>query len=382
MSSVHACFENIIGLSRTDCECVEARPVDAGVSESGLYLDELDGMTIRMADAKRDCGEDSLWTMMDRARSNAIEDLQTDMMAGVAARVDLMRQAGPSQIGDDKKATGESVRLHHALHGMTLQLAKSRGGVFRVKAIGAGFKTEGSVTVSVWDVDSADPIASYVIPHEANRLRFVDLPTPLELPMKYLGHQPARYFFLYEPTEDQRALNVLINCGCGGFEPYWSYDQPQYESPSQKAGKAWADWCMACGTYGEDVSDRMAWTTGLNQTQGLALQIETDCDQLSTFCPDAPNYRTDNLQKVMAHAVRYRAGISLLTNILTSTNINRYTMTAGEILSDTRRRYEKEYDSRLGWIVDQLVLPENINRYGDCYKCRDQWGMAVSLIRS
>ena len=65
MSAQPACFENIIGLSRTDCECVEARPVDAGVTESGLYLDELDGLTIRMAEAKRDCGEGGLWTMMD-----------------------------------------------------------------------------------------------------------------------------------------------------------------------------------------------------------------------------------------------------------------------------------------------------------------------------
>lgn len=382
MSTIPACMENIVGLSRTDCDCVEARPVDAGVSESGLFIDELDGMTLRLADAKRDCGEDSLFSMLARSRSNAIEDTQTDLMAGVATKTDMRRQAGPSQIGDDKKATGEAVKLRHAVHGMTLQLGKVRGGTFKVKAIGTGFKTSGVITVDVWDRDTATPIASYVLAHEANRLNFTELPVPLELPMTYLGHQPARYWFTYTPVTDMRALNILINCACGGFEPYWSADTPQYDSPSQKAGKSWADWCMACGTYGEDMVDRHQFSTGINQTQGLALQIEADCDQMSSFCPDVPNYRTDNIQKVIAHAVRYRAGISLITNILNSTSINRYTMTAGEVLIDTRRRYEKEYDARIGWVVDQLVLPQNVNRYGDCFQCRDQWGMAVSLLKS
>ena len=382
MSAIPVCMENIVGLSRTDCECVEARPVDAGVSASGLYIDELDGMTIRMADAKRDCGEDGLWTMMARARGNAIEDTQTDLVAGVAEKTDLARQAGPSQIGDDKKATGDSVKLRHAVHGLTLQLAKVRGGVFRVKAIGTAFKTSGTVVVDVWDRYTETPIASYTIVHQGNRLHFTDLPVPLELPMSYMGTQPSRYWFTFTPTTDLKALNVLVNCGCGGFEPYWNFDNPQYDSPSQKAGKSWADWCMACGTYGEDMVDRNTWVTGINTTQGLALQVEMDCDQMSAFCPDVPNYRTDNVQKVLAHAVRYRAGISLITNILTSTNINRYTMTAGEVLEQLRGRYQKEYDARIGWLVEQLVLPQNVNRYGDCFRCRDQWGMAVSLIRS
>lgn len=383
MSAQPVCFENIIGLSRTDCECVDARPVDAGVSESGLYGDELEGLSLRMADFTRDCGVDSLWTKLYRARANAIEDVKADLMACLGANTDLRRQSGVSQIGDDKKATGDSIKLRHAFHGMSIQLGKVKGGSFKIRAIGTAFKTSGTITVNVWDRYTETPIATYLLPHLANRLLFTELPVPLELPMSHMGYQPSRYWITYAPTEELKALNVLVNCGCGGFEPYWNMDSPQYNSPSQKDGKAWADWCMASGTYGESMDDRNEWSAGMNTTQGLALQVEADCDQTSTFCADAPNYRTDNVQKVLAHSVRYRMGVLLTTDLLHSTNINRYTMTAGELLEQLRGRYEKEYEARLlKYLCPTLAQPENVNRYGDCLKCRDQWGMSVSLIRS
>ena len=68
MSLTPACFENIIGLSRTPCPCVEDLNADAVVSESGLFLDELDGLSINMLNAGVDCGQGTLWEMLARAR--------------------------------------------------------------------------------------------------------------------------------------------------------------------------------------------------------------------------------------------------------------------------------------------------------------------------
>jgi hypothetical protein len=381
MSTASACFENIIGLSRTECPCVEDRSVDAGTSASGLYLDELEGLTIRMADAVRDCGDTGLWAMLLRARENAVEAVKADLMACLGQQAEIRRQSGRSYIGEDRRATAQSTDLRQNFHGLTIQLAKVRGGIFRIRGIGTAFKTAGTITVHVYDRYGDAPLESYTFTHPANRVAFYELPEPLELPMSHMGMANPRYWFVFEPTEGLRAMNTLIDCGCGGFAPYWSLDKPQYESPSQKAGKAWAEWAMAAGTQGGMVEERETWGTQ-NNTGGLLLDVDMDCDQTTTFCPDVPNYTTDNVQKVIAHAVRYKAGANLITNLLSSTNINRYTMTAGEVLEGLRSRYEKEYQARvIEYLCPELSQPHNVNRYGDCLKCRDTWGMAVSTIR-
>ena len=109
MASVNTCFENIIGLSRTDCECVEDRPVSAGTSASGLYLDELEGLSIRLADTKRDCGESSLWTMMARARENAVKDMVSDILACLNREAAIRRRSGSAIVGDTKKSTASVI---------------------------------------------------------------------------------------------------------------------------------------------------------------------------------------------------------------------------------------------------------------------------------
>lgn len=387
MSAPATCFENIIGLSRTDCPCVEDRPISAGVSESGLFLFELDGLSLELANSAVDCGESGLWAMGERAVLNAIEDTKADLMACLGDQAALRRQSTstPSQIGDDKKAHGDGVALRYGYHGLTVQLAQVRGGTAKVQAIGTAFKnpTGATVTVLVYDRTTDTPIATYEVGAQANKVIWTNLPVPLELEMTTLGTTPARFWFVVVPdSPDMRAMNSRINCGCGGFEPYWDMAQPQYLSVNTKEGKAWAEWSMASGTMGNDITDREQWSAGVNQTQGLLLKMDFDCDQTTTFCPDVPNYRTDNVQKTLAHAVRYKAGANLITRILSSTAINRYTMTAGEVLAENRRRYETEYQNRiLGYVCPMLAKPENINRYGDCLKCVDKWGMSVSTIR-
>jgi hypothetical protein len=381
MSTTSTCFENIVGLSRTDCECVEDRPVDAGTSASGIYLDELPGLTLRMADAKRDCGEGSLWTMLERARENAVEDLKADLMGCLGDKASVRRQSGQAYIGDDKKSTADSTTLRKPYHGITVQLAKIRGGICRVKGIGTAFKTAGNITLQVYDRYGTDPIYGTVLTHEANRPNWTILPEAIELSMEHLGTENPRYWFVFAPTDGLRAMNTLIDCGCGGIAPYWSLERPQYMSHQQKGGKVWTEWAMAAGTQGTTLETRDSWATK-NTTDGILLHVEFDCDQTTTFCPDVPNYTTDNVQKVMAHAVRFKAGANLLRSLLASTNINRYTMTAGDVLEKMVADFEKEYQARVvDYLCPTLALPENINRYGDCLMCKDTWGLSTGTIR-
>jgi hypothetical protein len=387
MSVLPICFENIVGLSRTDCECVEDRPVDAGVSESGLYIDDLPGLDLLMLNASSKCGQGTLWDMLDRARSEAIEQTKNELAKCINANTDQDRQLGESIIGSDKKATSTSQTLRYPLHGMTLQTAKVKGGYFAVTAIGVGLKGDSlpaTIDLNVWTrpVDEPASLQTITLPVTNNRIVWTTLPTPLELSTEALGASNPRYWFTYAPPTGAKALNTMINCGCGGFAPYWNEASPQYASRQQKGGTLWAEWCMAAGTRGSDVTTREEWTVE-NNTSGLLLKVQFFCDEMSTFCPDAPNYATDAIMGTIAHAVRFMAGSNLITNLLRSTQINVYTMTAGEQLAKIREVYNTGFsDAIMGYVCPELSKKENVNRYGDCRKCKDHFHFRKGMLRS
>lgn len=384
MSSTAACFENIIGLSRRDCACVEDRTVDAGVSESGLYLDELPGLRLRMLNSTVDCGDDGLWAKLERAREHGIEEVIAELSACIGANTDTARPPGTSIIGQDKNAARSAVRLNNAYHGLTIQTALVRGGVFEIMSIGTAFKAvnnTGTVAVKVYNrpEESADPIAEVVLNTTPDRVTWNDLAEPIPLLMTQDTAVNPRFWLLYEPAGMQ-AMNVEINCGCSGYKPHWSLTNPQYRNPSDKGAHLWAWWAMAAGTKGDNLDNRLTWTVE-NPTHGLLVRVRMRCDETSTFCTDDPQYRTDPIQKVIAHAVRFKAGAALLQDILTSDRIDRYTMTAGEQLEALKEDYEREFQKRvLEFLCPTLSGHDSINRYGDCRKCKDTWGMTRGTI--
>ena len=389
MSASTTCFENIIGLSRTDCPCVEDRPVDAGVSESGLYLDELEGLNLRLINASQACGYNGIWAKMERARESAIEQTIEELMACIGANTDPARGIGKAQIGEDKKATAASHLLRHAFHGMTIQTAKVQGGAFYVDAIGTSFKpTDGmgdTIVLNVYEREeaSSDPIATYVLPITGNKTVWTDI-EPLSLSMDAMGMENPRFWFLFSPVAGMKAMNAEINCGCSstGQNPYWDLNAPQYLSRQQKGQMLWAEWAMAAGTFGTTLADRDTWTTE-NPTSGILLRVRFECDEQSTFCAGSPNYQTDHIQKVLAHTVRFKAGANLVKEILSSTDINPYTMTGGDQLEQNRKEYLDAFNKRIGqYLCPELSNSANVNRYGDCRKCKDRHGLRRSPLKN
>lgn len=386
MSATSSCFDNIIGLSRTDCPCVEDRPEGANVSESGLFLDELPGLNLRLINATQDCGSEGIWSKMERAVENAIDETVTELMACIAANTDPARPIGASQIGEDKKATQSAHTLRHAYHGLTVQTAYVRGGTFRITAIGTAMKaTSGmpdTITVHVYDRyenGGNDPIATYVLPIAGGRSVWTEI-DGLALDMEHLGSLHPRYYLLFEPYAGAQAMNAAISCNCGGYKPYWDANAPQYMGRPSNGAAPWTFWAMAGGTYGATLDNRDEWAVE-NPTSGLMIRVAFECDERSSFCLGAPNYQTDHVQKVLAHTVRFKAGANLLTDLVRSTDINRWTMTDGDGLEAQKKEYLDNWEKRLKeYLCPELSSMASINRYGDCRKCKDTHGLRRSKI--
>lgn len=387
MSVQPNCFTGLIGLMRTECECLGSAPSGAEDSESGLFLAELEGLNLQQVQAASGhC--DEFWEMMVRARDEAEKQADADLLAEVRKMVGDKRKPIRSQIGDDS-ASRKLVDVPKTYHGMTVQLAHMVGGTATLHRIGGKFDFTGTVDIDVYDRYEDLPIASYTINTVAGKTTWTAI-TPLELDMDATGSDNARYWFLYTPGGHQ-PYNVKIHCGCGGtsWKPNWSSTSPYYESSVQRHGWGWAWWAMASGIKGDDLTVREDWSVD-NETQGLLLDMQFTCNGLTTLCHDGYD-PTDPIQLTRAYARLYLAGYKLLTMVKMSSNPSFWTNLNGEGIEALRKTYFEEYRNRIGWYDNDTrtmhgyllpALVEDINRYGDCYSCRDPWGMKVSRIRT
>ena len=376
MSLTGECFDKVIGLTRTQCDCYEDPPAGYDESASGLYLDEAPGMNLKRIFSAADCENDG-WELMTKARAEGLKRFTGEVIKHIVAGTSEKRKSSRSLIAADKAS--KEVSLGSTYHGVELVFANHVGGTATIHRIGGAFKFTGSVTVKVYaDMDSDTPVSTHVIAATNNKREWTDItPFTVDLSTKY-GDNP-RLWLLFEPTAGQQALDVKVaSCTCQG-KPKWNIEQPYYESGVVMDGQAWTAWAMVSGTYGNDLSDRENWVHS-NETQGLMLDISFACDARQALCTGTPNYDTDPHQSTFAYGVRFAAALYLVENITGSTRVIRENIVNGEQMELLRVSYTKEMNDRAEWLGQELS-GDQVNKYADCFVCKDETGLNVSTMR-
>ncbi len=374
--SASGCFQNIIGLSRTPCPCTdEGIPLDADVSASGVYLDEMQGLNIRSVQAASD-GCVDLWTMMERARENALRDMKTDTLACIRAGSNDTRKANTSIIGEWDQSTRLLTETNTYV-GMMLRTAEMVGGTLTLKKIGIKVDTSGPIDVSVYDRDNL--VNTYTITAVAGVLSWLTLDYPLELTMAPDGALCPKYYLLWQPN-GIKPYNTRLHCGCPGkgWLPYYDDANPYWDANVKRRGFEWTQWVMATGVKGDDLTTRDTWNR-TNDLHGLVAEFTFACDKVTTLCEEDPDY-TDPLQMQQALAVQARAAYYITSFIKSSGNVSFYTLLEGEELIGRMEAYNSAYKDYISYLCDEFTKPENINNYGDCLSCKDEWGFKVSTI--
>lgn len=377
MSAPYDCFDYVIGLSRTDCPCTDTdKPSDADVSASGYYLDETQGLNLEQVKNAASCPE--FWDWMERARTLAVQDYQADVLACIRAHTEYAREPLRAVIGDYSDSP-KLLTMGKAYHGMTVETADVVGGTFIVKRIGLKIDTTGPIDVSVYGPDGL--IATYQVDAVAGVVSWHTLAADLELDMNLDGAENPRYWFLWEPSSE-RAYNTKLHCGCTDtkWKPYWSTENPYYESRVKRDGFEWTQWVMAAGTKGDDLATRTDWATS-NETQGVLIDAKFTCDASTTICAGEPDY-TDPIQREQARAIQVKAASYLLSFIRSSSNPSFWTLLNLEQIADLQKQYHDQYAGRVEWVCGEFAKKENVNLYGDCLRCKDQWGFSIKTIRS
>jgi hypothetical protein len=333
-------FTKVIGLSRQDCECIPqpgasmdesfTSVIDVASSLSGLWLDETEGLSLKLADSSRDCGDGSVWEVMDKAREAAIKHFEADTLSRLTQAYDEARQAYVGTIG----TLSYRGKVDKGQEGFTIQRADLPGTTLFVDRVGAVVAYDGEVRISFVAVDK-DPQTgkdtparkSFVVVCSAYTPTLLQLPEQVRVPMN--GEE---FTVEIELAEGGVALSNNIPCGCGLKDKILSGYFPEFPS---SAG-------------------------------GAILEGSITCDPMSVVYN---NYKTrKDIAQVVAFMLRYKAAELLLEAIASSGEISRFTMMSRETLWGKRNHFRAEYATRLDFLSG--VNGYNI-KLASCFACKE-----------
>jgi hypothetical protein len=359
------CLDNIIGLSEVDCECFTDAPVDSGVSLSGLYIDRLEGLDLKLIDAATDCGTGSVWHMMAQAREDAIIQFKADLFSALKTLYRPRFNPFRGPIGEARFRKNLSINTQYA--GVSVCPRPMKGGVMHIKRIGVMFSQNGIFDLNIFDYNQYASLETVTLTAVANKINWTTIAGGIDLPMTDDAGDYVRYDFLYESASmPGQPKDAKISCGCGGRKVYWNEINPRFED-SQTA-KRWEVFAMVAGATGIDVSTtetRDNLSRGTLYLNGILLDVEFRCSINDVLCEAVSDFENGLIAVNIAATIRYLAGAILADKILASGNINYYTMSDRERLMGKKNSWTSSYWARMNEdIIPQFPIDAN-----DCLVC-------------
>jgi len=346
------CLNNIIGLSQNECVCYDdGRPVDFDKSNSGLYLDELEGLNLRTLASDVECGEGNIWLKMEKAITNAINNFRTDLLSSIMLTQRNARKPFQGIIGQLKFKTFNTIPTTWT--GLRINPREYKGSVLTIKGITALMDSTVVFDVFIYDNISPTPLHSILNVNATTGTATKNpLTNPIDLPLYVEGYDDdsLQYFVVYQPS-GFNPLDNKISCGCRRTENFES-------------------WLTIEGIQGDVIADREDWNSN-GFANGLALDVTTKCNVAEIICGgdsnDSLDFENDGVALSMAYAIRFKAGEILIEDILASGEINRFTMLDKERLWGKRNHYRTEFRTRIVYISDTIDIDSN-----DCLVCGDK----------
>jgi hypothetical protein len=348
--SVNQCFQNIIGFTRSEDLCVDDYDASYSISDSGLFVDELQGMSLRILDAVG--GKDNIWDMMSRARMNGINVFKTDIFGELLKYNEYRREKFTGDIGHRRFT---SVIAKDTYHGMRV-FSDIRGGVLTLRGVTINLNTTETVDLLIYD--DFDLLHTVQITSIANKPAYNAI-TPIDLELN------GNYYFIYSPVGIP--YNNKMTCGCGGYRWCFNVGSPCYKSSKEN----WTLWCMAGGVHGDDILERDHW--GVSQyAQGLRLHGEFKCDAMNMLCSDASDFENNEVDSAIAWAILYKTAEFLTYEIKNSGEVSRYILIGSDDILSTNMAYYSEHYATLINFIAQTIEPSR----SECLKCRPSMGIS------
>lgn len=345
-----ACLDNIIKLSRTNCECFDnGKPISYNEGLSEIYLDELEGLSLEGLQGTENCEKGTLWDMMDRARTNATLQFKNDLLACLESSFSDKKSNFTGLVGDT--TFNSTLSFSKDMAGLKVRPYETVGGYLTINRIGLVFNAIGAITVDVYSNEDYNiPIATYNMTTAANVVQYVSLSTPLQLPLWSDKVSQLEYYFVYSVNQSVMPKNIKENCGC-----------------LKKSALKYQNWFTVSGIRGNsDTQFNMFGGVNAKEMNGLILDVALTCKKDRLICSDEyPLDFNNGRVNQMAYAVRFKAGAMLVQMILDSPAINRYTLLGREALYGKRNHYNAQYEKWVSYLCENTEITNQ-----DCLICK------------
>lgn len=353
--SLYSCFDGVIGLTRQEDDCVEGYDSSYSDSESGLYIDELQGMALRILNSTG--GNATIWQKMENARENAINAFKVDALKEILKTKEPARKNFIGTIGGKSFS---SLLASDTYYGLRM-FSDIRGGTFTLRGVTLILSTTEAVNLNVYtgetEEDGAAAIHTFALTSSAGRQKY-NAVTPTQLSLE------GDLYFLYSSTGTP--YNNKLNCNCGGYK--WCFDllNPCFRQSRDR----WTEWAMVGGVHGSDLTIRDDWGTS-RDAEGLILHGDFGCDTMGILCGDESDFASNEIDSAIAWAILYKTGSFLSSYIMDSQEVNRYTLLGVDGLGANIAYYEDRYKMMLEYIAENIEDDRN-----ECLKCRSPHGYA------
>lgn len=357
------CLTKLVGLSQNDCECIDNKPEGYNESLSGFFIDnKTDGIPLLWTDSVTDCGEGGVWDVLNESRQNAINEFITDFGSYLVKENVRMYADWKGLIGQPKRNNTLLKLEEQGFSGVHVESKHVIGSVYVINSISFHSSTAtGTTNLHIIDEEGnavTDPIefvitAGSVVTHEFDE--------PLVLPLTDVNTDCKDYFITFDMGDlSGNPKDIKKRSACCGRRPKYPY----------------LHLADVHGFTGIDTLDQVPDTNqNTVYTYGLSINGEFRCSMYDWMCNEV-SANLSNFMRVVSKTLQLYAINGLITKILNSDKINRYTLLKREELYGKRNHNNKEIKDRLLYL-SQNVPYEKVH----CMACGSGKGMKKTSIR-
>lgn len=344
------CLKEIVGITALDCSCTtgalsEEQTANLKRSTSGFYLDQIpDAVNMRAIKDLDSCKK--FYDLAIGARDTAITTLADDITAALALKYKKSKQKYIGTIGRIQYAG--SIQAKKPLQFIKLDPGKVSDGVISLKKVRVYSTGSGSSKFYIYSAISGEDLQlvkeiDFIL--VANNAATVPVANPILLPLDVNGKAVA-YYLAWEAPEGVNPKDNKVDCSCNAGK-----------------GSGFAEYVAVTGGEAADLVSMEAAKHSSSSSRGIVLDVDINCGSSSFVCREYNSQ--DGIAIVAKWAVAYKANEILIESILSSPEVNRYTMMSREHLYGKRNHFRAEYDNRVQYILENIDITKS-----DCFICK------------
>lgn len=336
------CLNTLIGLSSRQCDCPSG-DVPSGVndSDSGYFLTDTEyGFPLLDAIwANAECGEGSIWEVLDNARNEAIRDFKSDLLQSInASRVSKQ----PHWKGLIGKTDGSFIFANQFTGVQLRPRNRSRDAAFVITAVHIGLETAGTYNIHIRSNDyEFTPVTEQATTPGGVWHRH-ELAESVRLPFYVLHEESLRYSIELENNGSKVRSNKALCCG---MTPVWQ----QY-----------FDWG---GLNESTVNNEENYCRAY--FGGVAVEGYFDCNKLDWICA-LDELNGLDFKDLIARCLQFKGAIKLMSRVLESGRVNYWTILAPEAVAEKRKMLQDRYTEYMKWLV--MNMPATVSGCWGCLK--------------